>query len=175
MGYEKWGCDDSIWTLRMSPWLLATTVWMIIKKEYITMSMHFDDSLCMPYDMAGCDKELYISWWTYIWLLFTQVNCESLSVFGASLANGGTCPTTGEEVLVTPAKDHKHCHNCHLGNVHQMNAQDTVVAKTHFMQILDPRVVRDVLSLMHSCGMYNYSGQFAFKVNNKITISKWGD
>jgi len=56
-----------------------------------------------------------------------EVNCESLSVFGASLANGGTCPTTGEEIL-------------------------------------DPRVVRDVLSLMHSCGMYNYSGQFAFKV-----------
>ena len=53
-----------------------------------------------------------------------------------------------------------------------MNAQDTVDAKTHFMQILDPRVVRDVLSLMHSCGMYNYSGQFAFKVTNKITILK---
>ena len=100
------------------------------------------------------------------------MNCESLSVFGASLANGGTCPTTDKEVLVTPAKDHKHCDNCHLGNVHQMNAQDTVVAKTHFMQILDPRVVRDVLSLMHSCGMYNYSGQFAFKVTNKITILK---
>ena len=56
-----------------------------------------------------------------------------------------------------------------------MNAQDTVVAKTHLMQILDPRVVRDVLSLMHSCGMYNYSGQFAFKVTNKITTLKWGD
>jgi len=56
-----------------------------------------------------------------------EVSCESLSVFGASLANEGTCPTTGEAVL-------------------------------------EPKVVRDVLSLMHSCGMYNYSGQFAFKV-----------
>jgi len=56
-----------------------------------------------------------------------EVNCESLSVFGACLANEGTCPTTEEKVL-------------------------------------SPHVVRDVLSLMHSCGMYNYSGQFAFKV-----------
>ena len=57
-----------------------------------------------------------------------ELTCESLSMLGACLANGGTCPTTGERVL------HSH-------------------------------VVRDVLSLMHSCGMYNYSGQFAFKVS----------
>ena len=60
-----------------------------------------------------------------------EVNCESLSVFGATLANEGTCPTTEEKVL-------------------------------------SPHVVRDVLSLMHSCGMYNYSGQFAFKVSHGI-------
>ena len=59
-----------------------------------------------------------------------EVNCESLSVFGATLANEGTCPTTEEKVL-------------------------------------SPHVVRDVLSLMHSCGMYNYSGQFAFKVSHQ--------
>ncbi|KAK0394676.1 hypothetical protein QR680_000868 [Steinernema hermaphroditum] len=29
---------------------------------------------------------------------------------------------------------------------------------------IDPRPCRDVLSLMYSCGMYDYSGQFAFKV-----------
>ncbi|XP_063219642.1 glutaminase kidney isoform, mitochondrial isoform X2 [Bacillus rossius redtenbacheri] len=31
-------------------------------------------------------------------------------------------------------------------------------------KVLTPDSVRDVLSLMHSCGMYDYSGQFAFKV-----------
>ena len=30
--------------------------------------------------------------------------------------------------------------------------------------MLSAEAVRDVLSLMYSCGMYNYSGQFAFKV-----------
>ena len=32
------------------------------------------------------------------------------------------------------------------------------------VQVLNSSDVRDVLSLMYSCGMYNYSGQFAFKV-----------
>ena len=56
-----------------------------------------------------------------------ETTCESLSVLGGCLANGGVCPTTQDRVLSSQS-------------------------------------VRDVLSLMHSCGMYNYSGQFAFKV-----------
>jgi glutaminase len=31
-------------------------------------------------------------------------------------------------------------------------------------KVLKSENVRDVLSLMHSCGMYDYSGKFAFKV-----------
>ena len=56
-----------------------------------------------------------------------EVNCESMAVIGATLANGGTCPIT----------------------------QDAVIK---------PEAVRDVMSLLHSCGFYEYSGQFAFKV-----------
>ena len=72
-----------------------------------------------------------------------EVNCESLSVFGASLANEGTCPTTGEKILDPRVRKSLSC-----------------VFETFSLL----QVVRDVLSLMHSCGMYNYSGQFAFKV-----------
>ncbi len=33
-------------------------------------------------------------------------------------------------------------------------------------KVIQPDCVRDVLSLMYSCGMYNYSGQFAFEVRH---------
>ena len=32
-------------------------------------------------------------------------------------------------------------------------------------RVLDSESVKNVLSLMYSCGMYNYSGQFAFQVS----------
>lgn len=33
-------------------------------------------------------------------------------------------------------------------------------------RVLSPEAVRNTLSLMHSCGMYDFSGQFAFHVSN---------
>lgn len=56
-----------------------------------------------------------------------EVNCESVAVMAATLANGGKCPITREKVI-------------------------------------QPEAVRDVLSLLHSCGFYEYSGQFAFNM-----------
>ena len=56
-----------------------------------------------------------------------EQTCESNSVMAATLANGGTCPITGDKILSEEA-------------------------------------VTNTLSLMYSCGMSIYSGQFAFRV-----------
>jgi hypothetical protein len=61
-----------------------------------------------------------------------EATCDTMAVISATLANGGICPITEE-------------------------------------QVLNPESIRAVLSLMHSCGMYDYSGQFAFKVGNYNT------
>ncbi|MEM1189416.1 MAG: glutaminase A [Pseudomonadota bacterium] len=56
-----------------------------------------------------------------------EVNTPMMASIGATLANGGVCPTTGEWVFREETV--KHC-----------------------------------LSMMYSCGMYDYSGEFAFCV-----------
>eukprot|EP01134_Creolimax_fragrantissima_P000549 CFRG0549T1 len=63
------------------------------------------------------------------YLQFCSIECtaDALSMFAATLANGGTCPTT-------------------LKTVFHAN------------------VVRNALSLMTTCGMYDASGQFAFEI-----------
>lgn len=38
------------------------------------------------------------------------------------------------------------------------------ICPTTLVRVLTPRSVRNVLSLMHSCGMYDYSGEFAFTI-----------
>jgi len=55
------------------------------------------------------------------------VTCEDLAVIGATLANHGVNPTTGEQVVA-------------------------------------PAVVRDMLSVALSCGMYDYAGEWVFTV-----------
>jgi glutaminase len=55
------------------------------------------------------------------------VNCHDLAVMGATLANRGINPLTGE-------------------------------------QAIDSHYVQDVLSVMHTCGMYDYAGEWAYRV-----------
>ena len=62
-----------------------------------------------------------------------EMTCESNAVMAGTLANGGTCPITGERVFRSEA----------VGNV---------------------------CSLMSSCGMSIYSGQFAFNVSLKKLV-----
>jgi len=56
-----------------------------------------------------------------------EMTAQTLSVVAATLANGGLCPLTGDQVLT-------------------------------------PRTVQSCLSLMLSCGMYDYSGEWAFRI-----------
>ena len=63
----------------------------------------------------------------YFQMCSIEVNANSAAVMAATLANGGFCPITDEEVLSSTS-------------------------------------VRNTLALMHSCGMYDYSGGFAFRV-----------
>jgi glutaminase len=56
-----------------------------------------------------------------------QVTCRDLAVMAATLANGGSCPVTGERAL---ARDR----------------------------------VRDVLSIMYTCGMYDFAGEWAYEI-----------
>ncbi|MGF1482631.1 MAG: glutaminase A [Cyanophyceae cyanobacterium] len=55
------------------------------------------------------------------------VNCRDLAVMGATLANGGVNPLTGERAIASG-------------------------------------YVQDVLSVMHTCGMYDYAGEWAYRV-----------
>ena len=57
----------------------------------------------------------------------TTVTCEMGAVISATLANGGLCPTSEE-------------------------------------QVISENSVKDCLTLMYGCGMYDYSGEFAFEI-----------
>lgn len=54
-------------------------------------------------------------------------SCRDLAVMGATLANGGVNPLTGERAV-------------------------------------DPQYIRDILTVMYTCGMYDYAGQWAYSV-----------
>lgn len=87
-----------------------------------SLAYYLKENRCFP-EKTRLDDTLDL----YFQLCSMETNVNSGAVLAATLANGGYCPITGEEVLSATS-------------------------------------VRNTLSLMHSCGMYDYSGGFAFKV-----------
>jgi glutaminase len=75
--------------------------------------------------MLGGDVEAILS--LYLRQCSITATCRDVAVMGATLANGGVNPLTGERVLARAR-------------------------------------VRDVLSVMYTCGMYDFAGEWAFEV-----------
>jgi glutaminase len=76
-------------------------------------------------DMLGGDVEEILT--LYLQQCSITVTCRDLAMMGATLANGGVNPVTGERVLARER-------------------------------------VRDVLSVMYTCGMYDFAGEWAFEI-----------
>lgn len=54
--------------------------------------------------------------------------------------------------------------NCESASVMAATLANGGICPITEEKVLDSHAVRDMLALMHSCGMYDYSGQFAFKI-----------
>ena len=48
------------------------------------------------------------------------------------------------------------------------------VCPTTGKRVMEPEAVRNTLSLMYTCGMYDYSGEFAFKVSAEYSMRSFG-
>jgi glutaminase len=81
--------------------------------------------LMRSYGMISQDVEENLA--LYLRQCSVCVTARDLAVMGATLANGGVNPTTGDQALT-------------------------------------PRYARDVLSVMHTCGMYDFAGQWAYQI-----------
>ena len=102
---------------------------------YLSEQHHADRNISLAYYMRESkafeknvgpneiDKHLNL----YFQCCSVTINSKMGSVIAATLANGGVCPITNENIF-------------------------------------NENVTRDCLSLMYMCGLYDYSGQFAFEV-----------
>lgn len=61
---------------------------------------------------------------------------------------------------------------CESGSVMAATLANGGICPTTGERVLSAEAVRNTLSLMHSCGMYDFSGQFAFHVSNQEFIPK---
>jgi len=101
---------------------------------FLSEQHHADRNISLAYYMRenGAFKnitpnEITESLNLYFQQCSTTITCEMGAVIASTLANGGLCPLTNEQVISTDS-------------------------------------VKDCLTLMYGCGMYDYSGQFSFEV-----------
>lgn len=90
-----------------------------------SLAYFMNEFRAFPEEISGRNLKDVLSY--YFRTCALTLTAEALSVAAATLANGGICPLTGE-------------------------------------QILSQSTVKNTLSLMFSCGMYDYSGEFAFSI-----------
>ncbi|MCB9850737.1 MAG: glutaminase A [Phycisphaerales bacterium] len=106
------------------------------RKVYVDMSVFMSERttghrnraiayLMLNFGMIESDVEQILD--LYFQQCSILVTCRDLAVMGATLANGGVNPLTGERAL-------------------------------------DPQYIRDVLTVMYTCGMYDYAGEWAYTV-----------
>ncbi len=111
-------------------------------RKYCGREMYIDNSVFMSERMTGhrnraighlmlnfgmVGERVEESLELYFQQCSVLVNCHDLAIMGATLANGGVNPITGERAIQQP-------------------------------------YVKYLLSIMHSCGMYDYAGEWAFRV-----------
>lgn len=58
---------------------------------------------------------------------------------------------------------------CESGSVMAATLANGGICPITGERVLSAEAVRNTLSLMHSCGMYDFSGQFAFHVSHTLT------
>jgi glutaminase len=102
---------------------------------FLSEKHHADRNISLAYYMrengafngSPTPNQLHESLDLYFQCCSITLNCKSASTISATLANGGYCPITHQQVVPT-------------------------------------NIIKDCLSLMYACGMYDFSGQFSFEI-----------